>query len=63
MDERAFQIPRVESEFNHKRPHPSLVPNRSGELTGMPKGFGLSGLFMEVFESVAGGFAALLRQH
>ena len=58
MDERAFQSPRVESEFDRKWPRPLLVPSRSGELTGTPKGFALSGLFMEAFESVAGGFAA-----
>ena len=63
MDERAFQIPRVESEFDRERPHSSLVPSRLGELTGTPKGVGLSGLFVEAFESVAGGFAALHRQH
>ena len=39
-----------ESEFNREQQCPWLVLNRSGELTGTPKGFALSGLFVKSFK-------------
>ena len=57
VDERAFQSPRVESEFDCEWPRPSLVSSgsRIGRVDRYTKRICSLGLFVEAFESVAGG--------